>query len=176
MAEETEKMVSLSPPWITKAKELEALFGVDPDIDVKYNDEVKEVIIESVNTFKIMALQKILVPSVTFGNVTLTIKCLVKDNAGDDVTSLIKTAFAGNPHFSQVITAATPYGDQTYALFKKEVIQFYNDDTSDYYGNWNGLAEDILREVVNENIRVNIGTETEPDFDSIWDNCECGEE
>ena len=176
MAEETEKQVSLSPPWITKVNELKALFGVDPDIDVVYNDEAKEVIIESVNTFKIMALQKILVPSVTFGNVTLTIKCLVKDNAEDDVASLIKTAFADNPHFSQVITAPTPYGEQVYALFKKEVIQFYNDDTSDYYGNWNGLSEDILRGVVNENIRVNIGTETELDFDSIWDNCECGEE
>lgn len=175
MTEETEKKVSLSPPWITKTEELRALFGADPDIDVEYNDEAKEVIIESVNTFKIMALQKILVPSVTFGDVTLTIKCLVKDGSEGDVESLIKTAFTGNPHFSQVITAPTPYGEQVYALFKKEVIQFYNDDTSDYYGNWNGLSEDILRNVLNENIRVNIGTETEPDFDSFWDNCECEE-
>lgn len=179
MAETVEKTnVELSPPWITAYKKLETLFGVDPEIDVKYDDDTKTVILESINTYKIAALEKIMIPTMAFGNITLTIKCLVKDGAEENISALFKTAFAGNPHFSQVIDAQTPYGEQPYVLFKKEVLQFYNDDTSDYYGNWNGLSEDILREVVNENIRVNIGTEVDPDtmLSSLWDDISSIEE
>ena len=47
-----------------------------------------------------------------------------------------------------------------FVLFKPEVIQFLDDDTSDYYGNWNGLAEDIAREIFVEGYRgVNFCTE-----------------
>ena len=170
--------VSLSSPWITAYKKLNALFDVDPDIDVLYDDEKKTITLESTNTFKMMALEKILVPELKFGNITVKIECLVKNGADENISALFKTAFNGNPHFSQVIDAQTPYGEQSYVLFKKEVLQFFNDDTSDYYGNWNGLSEDILREVVNENIRVNIGTEVDPveHFDSIWDDIDSSEE
>ena len=36
---------------------------------------------------------------------------------------------------------------------KSELIQFPDDDTSDFNGNWNGLAEDIAREVFEEGYR-----------------------
>ncbi len=154
-----EESVAISSPWMTYYKKLVALFNDDPELEVKWNEDAKSIIIESTNTFKIMALEKLLDPTITFGNVTITVKCLVKDGSEESVAAIFRTAFAGNPHISEVIEQETMGCiDQTFVLFKPEVIQFFNDDLTDYYGNWNGLSEDIMREVINKNIRVNIGT------------------
>lgn len=40
-------------------------------------------------------------------------------------------------------------GKTDYCVFKKEVIQFWNDDISDYLGNYTTLAKDIAREILN---------------------------
>lgn len=155
-----EQNVGISSPWMTYYKKLVALFFDDPELEVKWNEDEKSIIIESTNTFKIMALEKLLEPTVTYGNVTITVKCLVKDGSEESVASIFRTAFAGNPHISEVIEQETMGCiDQTFVLFKPEVIQFFNDDLTDYHGNWNGLSEDIMRDVINKNLRVNIGTD-----------------
>lgn len=155
-----EQNVGISSPWMTYYKKLVALFFDDPELEVKWIEDEKNIIIESTNTFKIMALEKLLAPVVTFGNVTITVKCLVKDGSEESVAAIFRTAFAGNPHISEVIEQETMGCiDQTFVLFKPEVIQFFNDDITDYHGNWNGLSEDIMREVINKNLRVNIGTD-----------------
>lgn len=174
----TETKVGLSSPWITYYRKINALFGVDPDLDVKYNDDTddtKTISIESTNTFKIMALEKLLKPSVTFGNITVSVKCLVKNDEKEAVSALFKTAFSGNPHLSDIIDKKVIAVDETFVLFKKEVIQFFNDDCTDYFSNWNGLAEDILRTVMNEGILVNIGTDihSTTDLNEIWNECCC---
>jgi len=155
-----EKEVGISSPWMTYYKKLVALFNDDPDLEVLWDDDTKTVTIESINTFKIMALEKLLDPTVTFGNVTITVKCLVKNGSEDTAATLFRTAFAGNPHFSKVVETTITAIDETFVLFKPEVIQFFNDDLTDYYGNWNGLAEDITRDVIKKDFRVNIGTES----------------
>lgn len=156
-----EQNVAISSPWMTYYKKLVALFNDDPDLEVSWNEDEKSVIIESTNTFKIMALEKLLDTTVTFGNITITVKCLVKNGSEDSAATLFKTAFSGNPHFSKVIETTVAAIDETFVLFKPEVIQFFNDDLTDYYGNWNGLAEDITRDVIKKDFRVNIGTESE---------------
>lgn len=162
MAEVKEKEVGISSPWMTYYKKLVALFGDDPELEVSWKEEgaEKSVIIASTNTFKIMALEKLLDPKITFGNITLTVKCLVKDGSEDSASAIFRTAFAGNPHISEVIDQKTMGCiEQTFVLFKPEVIQFFNDDITDYYGNWNGLAEDLMRDVIKQEfVNVNIGT------------------
>lgn len=40
-----------------------------------------------------------------------------------------------------------------FVRFQPEVIQFFQNDISDYNGNWSGLAQDIAKEVfVNQNV------------------------
>lgn len=166
-SETTTKKTGISAPWVTKAKEIITLFAKDTDLDVTFKEETNTVIIESTNTYKIMALEKILKKEFTFGNVTLKVECLVK-NEKESMAALFKTAFAGNPHISQIQEVTTPMSpSETYVVFKKEVLQFFNDDISDFYGNWNGLAEDIIRDLVNENVRANFSTEIhEPETDA----------
>ena len=37
--------------------------------------------------------------------------------------------------------------------FKPRVVQFFDDDISDFNGNWSGLAQDIAREVFGAEMR-----------------------
>jgi len=157
---ENNKTVALSSPWMTCYKKLNALFGADPELEVEYTDETKTVTISSVNSYKLQALEKILKPSIVFGNITLTIKCKVKNPGTESITTLFKIAFAGNPHLSAIKERSLLGAvEETYVLFNPEVVQFFNDDTTDYYGNYNGLCEDILRDVLKAGILVNISTD-----------------
>ena len=86
--------------------------------------------------------------------VTLGIDLYDEENAEVDSAALFRTLFDGNPIIDSIQTKTDPTGtDWHYVLFKPEVIQFYDDDLNDHNGNWNGLAEDIAREVFEENAR-----------------------
>ena len=39
----TETRLKISPPWITYLNELQALFGEDPEITIKYDNDAKQV-------------------------------------------------------------------------------------------------------------------------------------
>ena len=40
-----------------------------------------------------------------------------------------------------------------FVCFKPQVVQFFDDDISDFNGNWSGLAQDIAREVFGDEMR-----------------------
>lgn len=67
----------------------------------------------------------------------------------DDV-STYEAAFSGNPVFSKTVAETISGHNVKYCIFNCEVIQFWCDDVSDIYGNYNGLAEDLTREVLND--------------------------
>ena len=143
-----EKM-KLSPPWITYVHELNALFGQDPDIRVEFNDQTNTVALYVEKQEKADALVMLLPATKDFGNVTLNIK-IVPANTTAGYASVLHKAFEGNPIMKQVITIPTPYGDMTYAMFRKEVVQFYNDQMDDPNGNKSTLYQDIAQDVLGD--------------------------
>lgn len=152
--------LALEAPWATFCKELKALFDADPDIYVSEMYEPDDsnadysIAIAVRKHDKFVALDRLLPGSKTFGNVTLDIDLYDEENGVVNVAELFKTAFAGNPIVDSIQTRTDPAGvDWNYVLFKPEVIQFFDDDLSDYNGLWSGLAEDIAREVFEENSR-----------------------
>lgn len=149
---------ALEAPWQTFAKKVKALFAQDDDIWVgdicEGDDTTYELDICIKKHDKFLALDRLLPGVKAFGNVTLGIMLYDEENEEIDTTALFKTLFDGNPIVDSIKTRTDPAGaDWNYVLFKPEVIQFYDDDLTDYNGNWNGLAEDIAREVFEENSR-----------------------
>ncbi|VVB71825.1 Uncharacterised protein [uncultured archaeon] len=71
------------------------------------------------------------------------------------VLQAIKGGLAGNEYFVDAINIVgtsppNPRSQwQIAVIFKKSVIQFFNDDISDYYSNLNAVAEDIFADVMN---------------------------
>lgn len=149
---------ALEAPWERFAKMVKALFAQDDDIFVgdiyEGNDTTYALNISVKKHDKFLALDR-LMPSVkTFGNVTLGIVLFDEENAENDVLALFKTLFDGNPIVDSIQTRPDPAGVcWNYVLFKPEVIQFFDDDMTDYNGLWSGLAEDIAYEVFEENSR-----------------------
>jgi len=155
---EKSAIAKLSPPWYTYHRKVQAMFGRDPEVHVKDLGKTEEgkysyMILVSEKE-KAQAIKAILPQSVKMSEIEIDLAILGPDE--DDIEPLNKSdieiynaAFSGNPIF--VKTAVRSYGPFTssYCIFKKEVIQFPNDDLSDYYGNYSGLASDIARELFN---------------------------
>lgn len=142
--------MKLSPPWITYVNKIKALFDGDPDIKFDYSEEEYYLKLFVNNEEKADALMKLLPSQKEFGNVVLKISVIPADNAVDYL-HLFQTAFAGNPHVSDITSVETPFGNSlNFVVFKKEVVQFFNDDTSDINGVCSTLNENIARDVFRE--------------------------
>ena len=64
--------------------------------------------------------------------------------------------FKNNPVFSFVHKVEGIYGfNAIYVVFKNKVVQYFNDNLNDIYGNTSTLYEDIARDIFENNIPVN---------------------
>ena len=139
-------MAKLSPPWWEFYNKLVAMFGQDPEIHLEFKDE--EVIKMYVdNQAKADALTQVLPAEKDFGNVKIKIEIIPSDKASG-IEQLYKTIFNGNPVFSQTCerdVEGMPHA--LFVIFKPLVVQFYDDNLTDAYGNFNGLHQEIARDL-----------------------------
>lgn len=147
--------LKLSPPWVTYANMLIKLFGQDPDIKIKYdeNQGVLKLFVE--NDEKAVLLSKFLPCVKKFGNITLGVDVIPANkkldyNFGDEVS--IKDAFdiifKNNPVYSFSYEVKGLFNNSIiYVVFVKEVVQFFNDNLNDIYGNVNTLYQTIAETI-----------------------------
>lgn len=142
----------LSPPWYNYVSEINALFGEDPDIKIGFDQDALELKLLVDNTDKASALEELLPSSVQFGNVELKVfvipanDMVVRNNA-----RLFELAFKGNPIVSEMVDVPDVLSNPvTYIAFRKEVVQYYNDDLGDLYGNRSTLMQEIAKEVFSD--------------------------
>lgn len=137
----------LSPPWATHVSLIKALFEGDPQVRVDYNDETRTVKLYVSNPCKSDAIDGIIKHEIEFGNVVLHVQ-VVPPN-GNDLADTILQAFDGNPAFSDVVVNRNPsMGELVYAMFKPEVVQFFNDDLGDAHGLTTLTYEQVATEVL----------------------------
>ena len=154
------KKIKLSPPWITYVHELEKMFENDPDVSIRYNDEDKIVSIYATSCDKSAALTRILKDEVTFGKITLKIEVIEPNKNENDILDVFNDAFVGNPALEYAVPIESPFGTCRYAVFKNEVVQFYNDQIDDIHGNKSTLYQDIARDIFKDDLAINYCTET----------------
>ena len=148
----TEKL-KLSAPWVTLHREVVALFGGDPDIEIEYlaGDGEDPTIKLYVNgQDKADAIERILPESYDFGGVVVNM-VIVPANRLESKDALYRRAFEGNPAFSYAVTAEGIFTNPiTYVVFKNKVVQFWNDDLSDVNGNETTLYESIAADIIDD--------------------------
>ena len=160
---------SISSPWYTFQKKVKALFAGDMDYSIGDVRECEdfganyEFDIEVRNHEKFVALDRVFPKVKAFGNVRLRINLYDEENGGEGRLDLLRVIFDGNPAVEEIVEARdaadTLHG---YVMFKPEVVQFFNDDLSDYNGNWSGLAQDIAKEVFNDMAGIHFCTAEKP--------------
>ena len=149
----------IEAPWYRFQKQVKALFELDDDIvvgDIYETDGDTDYAfdIECKKHEKFIALDRLMPGVKTYGNVTLGIVLFDEEDNENDVISLYKTLFEGNPIVRSVETHTDLAGGKwNYVVFEPEIVQFFDDNLADYQGNWSGLAQDIAPDIFAENSR-----------------------
>ena len=141
--------LNLSSPWQTFYNEMMAMFKEDENVNVVIKDGENEKVVYLYVTGqdKAAALEKILVDRVEFGGVEVNV--VVKpSNAEPTIDQLYDMAFAGNPAYSFSKTLTGIFTNPLhFIVFKNKVVQFWNDDIGDIYGNTSTLYQEIAKDI-----------------------------
>lgn len=139
--------IQLASPWVNFYRELEALFGEDPEIRIEYNEE-DNIVIYVDNKEKAEALQELLPFSKDFGNVTVFINIIPCNLERTLNKSIFEKAFKGNPVFAYTVDSKKlPIH---YVVFKNRVVQYFNDALNDAHGVRSTLYQEIAKDVFGE--------------------------
>lgn len=147
-----EKKVGLTAPWITLFNEYKAMFAKDPNVKVafeEYKDDRKYITLYVTGDKKAKALEKLLPSEVKFGNIVVKIVVkLANKLADEDIVQLFREAFDGNEAVSSIQIISNPFVlKAAYIVFKKKVVQFYNDNFTDINGNCSTLYQEIAKDI-----------------------------
>ena len=153
--------MKLSAPWETYYREIKALFGSDPAIKINYDEENKLIKMYVEGQDKADALAKLLPSVKMFGNVPVYLDVVPSNFVKASKSKTFCKAFDGNPAFAYANATSDTGGDfaAEYIVFKKKVVQFFNDDLSDVNGNCTTLYETIAKDVFSEDSGVFFCTE-----------------
>jgi len=153
--------VQLSPPYVTIERQIELAIGADANsVKVEVASDKKQeavhVIVQS--SYKGKALTTLLRKK--YENVGKPLSVTVTNRYGeifdpfnpvtaDEVKLVFAYAFQGNPLYTTTYTRISPIGFTfVYPVFRRAIIQFPNDDTADYFFNYNGVAARVFEEII----------------------------
>ena len=143
--------LNLLSPWMQFYHELSAMFRYDPDIKIildESNDEIK-MYVDSPQ--KAAALQELLPPKKTFGDVTVLVTIIPCNRTKTTETGdLWERAFDGNPAFCYSCKVEGILSNPiVYVVFDTIVVQYYTDNLGDINGIRSTLYQDIAKEIFN---------------------------
>lgn len=154
--------VSLSPPWFTLQKKFANTFGRDPAVTVgDLSDTSQSIMVLPITVDdkrKGIALRTIIRPNFPMGNFLVTTE--VKNSKGEcwmaiviendkQLQDVITDAMAGNPLFVEAKSRVLPPSiRQMGFIMTKTVVQFFNDDLSDFYSNFNSVTAEVMPDLI----------------------------
>lgn len=156
--------LQLVSPWANYYQELNAFFRGDPDVTVVYDEQETEVKIYVRGNEKAAAIDELLPSSREFGTVTLKITVIPANYAPstidspyargrsvwrnmNDTQKMFMTALRDNPAFSFTEKVCLQTNEIVYIVFENKVVQYYNDDLGDYYGQCSTLYQNIAADI-----------------------------
>lgn len=144
--------LKLAAPWTTYYRQLQAMFKKDKEVRIVYDEHEVEIKFFVENAIKAEALSRLLPEVKTFGNVSLKLTVIPANN--DEIIDfhcdidLIQAALTGNEAIANFYPVDGIFSNKLlYVTFKREVVQFFNDDLSDIRGMCSTLYAEIAKEV-----------------------------
>ncbi|ACT00595.1 hypothetical protein [Paenibacillus sp. JDR-2] len=153
--------ISLSPPEITYYNEIKYSVGKDPLVKVgrleDHGDGQFEVKLLVKGIKKAKALATLMASDKVIGEIGIHVKVISSGRAispiaraltAKEIAGLYRIAFRTNRIFQFVALRSIFGSTYVYPVFRIKVVQFYNDDLSDFYGNYNNVAAFVFRNVL----------------------------
>ena len=147
--------LKLQSPWIQFYDEIEVFFEEDPEVRVIYDEDEYEIRLYVDDPQKAEALTNVLPTEKQYGNITLRVTVIPSNDTAVGDIPIIKSdilqALSGNPIVEdfKVVTGIFA-NDIIYVVFRKEVVQYFNDNLGDANGNCSTLYQDIAKRIFNE--------------------------
>ena len=144
-------ILKLSAPWQIYYKELCELFKFDPEVRIVYDTDEQIINIYVDNAAKADAMAAVLPTEKDFGGITVLIVVIPanKTNLRRTRGTTYEDLFYKNPIVDDIVTIEGVMTNPiTYVIFKKEVVQYYNDSLSDAHGLCSTLYQDIAKRVL----------------------------
>lgn len=147
--------LNLSAPWEIYCRKVQALFSKDPEIvvsDITQRGGTRVMTIRTCDMGKYNALMQVFPTVKYFGDAALQIDIPAPESKFEqDLFDIMQDLFDGNDAVDKVCVSLDPFGnEQTYVMFKPEVVQFFNDNIRDYNGICTTVAENLARDVLEE--------------------------
>ena len=144
-------ILKLSAPWQIYYKELCELFKFDPEVRIVYDTDAQIINIYVDNAAKADAMYIVLPTEKSFGSVVVEINVVPanKNKLRRTRGTTYEDLFYKNPIVDDIVTIEGVMTNPiTYIIFKKEVVQYYNDSLSDAHGLCSTLYQDIAKRVL----------------------------
>lgn len=150
--------LSLSSPWVSFYHEVSTFFEKDPDVRVVYDEDENILNLYVDNASKAAALTELLPVEKAFGGVTMRINVIPANRvnaakvasfkANNEPLGLVyEAALDGNEHLADIVHITGIFNNpMTYVIFKKEVVQYFNDSLGDF----NGVCSTLMQNIANE--------------------------
>lgn len=148
-------ILTKSSPWVTYYREVDALFKRDREVLVVFDEENEELKLYVDNQAKANAIRCLIPTEKEFGNVILKIDVIPSNgkalnNVGTpNIVDVAASAFRNNDAVCMVRDVSAVF-DLVYVIFRKEVVQYFDDNIGDINGNCSTLYEVIARDVFND--------------------------
>lgn len=160
--------VNLSAPWVLFYREVEALFGEDPEITVVYDEDQGKISLFVDNPDKADALTQLLPTERMFGNVSIRLEVIPNNKMTESKAHLFLRAFDGNPAFAYGKTVSGIFSsDLNYIVFRNKVVQYFNDDLGDVNGNCSTLYQELAKDIFENHEGVYFCTDVERPEDPV---------
>lgn len=143
-------IIKKSAPWMTYYREVDALFKKDDDVTVVFDEENLVLSLYVDNQTKASAIGILMPIEKEFGNVVLKIKVIPPNDKTTDISrdiiSVAGYAFENN-NAVYMVRSVSGLLNIVYVIFRKAVVQFFDDNIGDINGNCSTLYEIMARDV-----------------------------
>jgi hypothetical protein len=145
-------LLRLSAPWYIYYKELCALFEEDKEVRIVYDTDGQIIDIYVDNQAKADAMTEMLPSVKDFGGIELQINVIPANKTGfrRGKPATFAALFENNPIVNDIFTVDMMTNTMTYIVFRKEVVQYYNDNLGDANGICSTLYQDIASRIFEE--------------------------
>ncbi|MFJ9498166.1 hypothetical protein [Brevibacillus centrosporus] len=158
--------IRLSPPEFTYFNEIKFSIGNDPLVQVEPLRQLAGgdflITIRVQGLQKARALATLIVQTKQIGNLRIQVRVVTSEGnrvqpitralSPREIAALYQIAFRTNRLFNFAVSRASLSFTAVYPVFKAQVIQFFNDDISDLFNNFNQVAAFVFRDVLRNRI------------------------
>lgn len=172
--------LNLSSPWVMYYRKLSAFFKEDPEVRITYDEIEQEIKLYVYNAEKAVALENLLPSEQVFGNVTLYVAIVPANKttfdsvkAASSINSIIANeiihiCFNNKAVVDIKVVDGIMTNRMTFVIFRKEVVQWFSDDISDYHGIHSTLYQDLAKEIFGNIDGVFFCTDNEMELKNAW--------